>query len=510
MHPASRYSYYYSSVGVTPIYARATGTGDADGSSYANSIAFTDIVQALLPPGQVIILSGTFNQTLTITVSGVLGLASNNIFVTSYDADPAIINSQDTRASGVIIIDQSYVTLTGISSIDATTNCLYLEDCTNITTYNCTFSGSGNQGIQHIGACIATHNNPTCSGNTDDGISVHDSGVITINGGTFDGNDQQINIIATAQVTVNGSPTFTGTSTYDLYVTNGTTNNSAVLTMNGGTVRNVNADINGQLVLNGVTVTGTTSISLSAGTGSLVATGSIFTGTINNSTDGNATLTNCYIESTGTYLGTFTLSKCYVRDDMNLGSTGVLVAEHCIFDGTGTAAALVDVNSGSLAQIRYCIFTNMAANQFGVSYRTGASASSYCNNNAFVGVANVGRGLFSQIDFTSNNNIYYDLAIGYFRSAGTSTVNNSCFNDCTTPKSGTVTSNNEVTGDPLFTNVASLDFSLGLGSSCINTGVDISMPTGILSAVWGDSSTVPVVTTAAQSGNYNIGPFVNL
>jgi hypothetical protein len=496
-----------SGIIIPPIYTKATGTGTGDGSSVANAIAFTDIVQASLIPGQIVYLIGTFNQTLTITASGTPG---RQITFQSYDADPCIVNSQDTRASGIVLVNVDYVTLTGISTIDATTNCLYLQDVENITTNNCTFSGSGNQGIQHIGACIAIHNNPTCENNLDDGISVHDSGVVVVNGGSFSNNDHQINIISTAQLTINGSPTFSGTATYDLFVTNATTDNSTTITMNGGTVRNVDANIGGRLILNNVTVTGTTGVSISTGTGSLVATDTIFTGALTVSTDGNATLTNCYVELWGSVAGSVSLSGCYIQDDVGLSGTAQFFAEHTIFDGTGTAAALVDVNSGALGQFRYCIFTKMAANQFGISYRTGASASAYVNNCAFVGVANVGRGLFSQIDFTSNNNIFFDLAIGYFRSAGTSIINNSCFNDCTTPKSGTVTSNNEVTGDPLFTNVASLDFSLGLGSSCINTGTDISMPTGILSAVWGSSSAVPVVTTAAQSGNYNIGPFVNI
>jgi len=344
--------------------------------------------------------------------------------------------------------------------------------------------------------------------NVDDGISVHDSGIITVNGGTFDSNDQQINIISTAQCTINGSPVFTGTSTVDLYSTDADSNNSVVIIMNGGTVRNINANGGGRIVLNNVIVTGTTVLSQSAGDGSIEGNDSIFIGSLTVGAGGIATLTNCYIQLWGTQGGTTILRKCHVVDDLATNAT--LIAEHTFFDAVGTTNEIVDIVSGGLGQFKYCIFKNPAATQFCVAFRTGASASSYVNNCTFVGSANVGRGLFTQIDLTTSNNIAYDLEIGYFRSAGTSVLNNWCFNDCSTPKSGTVTSNNEVTGDPLFANAGADDYSLLEGSSCIGTGIDLGSDfiEGIESAIWGDDTTAPEVTTANQGVNWNIGAYV--
>jgi hypothetical protein len=495
--------WYSSSQGVR-LYVNAAGAGN--GLSADNPIAFGDLVQATILPGTTVYLLGTFNETLTITCSGEFG---RPITFESFIADPCIIDSQDTRTSGIIAIGRSYLTFTGISSIDATTNCLYLEDSTNIITNDCVFTGSGNQGIQHIGATTATHNNPTCSGNVDDGISIHDSGNIILNGGAFSNNDHQINVIADAQLTINGSPTFSGTSTYDIYATNATTEGSCVITMNGGTVRTVNSDIGAYVILMGVTVSGTVSVSLSSGTGTVFGVDSFFNGTVNISTAGTVDCTNCYIETIGTYLGNLIVRKSKVQDDLNLGATASIYGRHTIFNGVGTAAALVDVNSGALAQIRYCVFKNMAANQFGVAIRTGANPASYVDNCVFAGTANVGRGSFSQINFTLNNNIYFDLAIGHFRSAGDQILNNCCFNDCTTPKSGTnITSNNEVTGDPLFVNAGFDDYNIQAGSSCLGTGKTLTEDEAIDTATWGDSSTVPVVTTADQGVNWNIGAYI--
>ena len=497
-----RYIYYN---GGPSFFVRPSGStyGIGDGSSYDNAWAGdTDIEWAEIPSGGKLYIAGTWVEALNVV--------NSNVTIESYSDDPCTIDCNDSINSGIVITDKTNVTLIGLTVIDAVVSGIHWENSIGTAT-NCTTTGSGNQGVQHIGTCQVTYNNLTSSDNIDDGISVHDSGIIVVNGGTFSGNAENINIIATAHVTINDSPTFAGTSTYDLYVTNATTDDSAVITMNGGTVRNINADIGGRIVLNGVTVSGTTALSAGSGAGSIEATDSIFTGSVTVSTGGTFTATNCYINLWGgTPSGNINLNKCHVTDDVSLLSTCQFIAENTLFDLSGTAGAGVDVNTGCLGQFKYCTFKNMGSTQFGVSIRSGASSSSYVNNCNFIGAANAGRGLFTQIDFTSNNNIYYDLAIGYFRSAGTSIINNSCFFDCTTPKSGTVTSNNEVTGDPVLADVANNDFTLGGGSSCIGTGVDLgdTYDGGIESAEWGDSDTVPVVTTGVQAVSWNIGSYI--
>src|SRR5690606_23104634 len=98
----------------------------------------------------------------------------------------------------------------------------------NIVTNNCEFSNTGNQGIQHLNSASATHNNPICRNNLDDGISGHDDSVIIVNGGIFELNDQAINVVNRTNLTVTGNPVFINNTTYDLWVTNATEPNSCL------------------------------------------------------------------------------------------------------------------------------------------------------------------------------------------------------------------------------------------------------------------------------------------
>jgi hypothetical protein len=491
-------------------YVRPLGGsyGSEDGTSYANAWdGFADINTAVIHSGDTVLIDGTHNEFFPASK------VVNGVTYKSYNTgSPAILDGQDTRNICMDVTGKSNVSVQYINFVNALVTCLHLDGTTGFTSLNILVDGSGNQGIQHLGASTATHTNLTASNCADDGVSVHDTGIVYINGTSlFDGNLQNINNVGSSQVYLSGNFTFQGTSTYDLYATNADTEGSCFITVTGpGTVRNINSDIGAVINLTDVTVSGTTAISGSVGTGSVVLVRSILTGALTLSAQGTLTATDSRITSIAVSSGAYILDKCVVRDEINMTSTGSILAYRTFFDGTGTTAALVDVNSGASAGIRNCIFKGMATNIFGLSYRTGAIITFEPSGNVFIGAANVGRGLFSQIDITSNNNIYYDLAIGTFRSAGTFVVNNSCYFDCTTPKSGTTTSNNEVTGDPLFIDVSTNDYNLGIGSSCLDTGLTLGagFEVAIDTAVWGDASTVPVVVTADQSGTWNIGAYV--
>jgi hypothetical protein len=443
---------YYSSAGVTPvippIYARATGQGTTDGSSDANAIAFNNIIQALLPPGQIIYLSGTFNQTLTITCSGTLGLSSNNIFFVSNDADPCIVNSQDTRNSGIDITSQSYITLTGITSIDAVVNCLLINGSTNITTNNCTFTGSGNQGIQHLLTSSATHNNPTCSNNTDDGISSHENGTVYIYGGTYENNSQAINFINTSTFYVYNAYNFSN-NTVDIEVGTGTvTADRATLNAYNCRVRNVKTTASG--IVN------------------------FFDSEIRYST------------GVSDQLGQMNFTRCQIN-------------------GSGAADHLFDFQSGSSFSFKYCQFINIPSGFIGMVLRAGVTDLG-THNLVFYGGANVGTGIQSLITTTLYNIVFKNMASGIVRTGGTLTLENCCFHGNTTAKTGTITSNNEVTGDPNFIDAENGNFNLGVGSSCLGTGETRSDGTAIDSANF--SANPPSVTTGSQGVNWNIGAYV--
>lgn len=489
-------------------YVRPSGGsyGNEDGTSYDNAWdGFANIDTAVINSGDVVYIAGTHNEFLTAAK------IVNGVSYVSLIADPATLSGQDSRNICADCTSKSNVTFTDIIFSDAVVSCLNIDSSTGIITNNCTFSGSGNQGLQHLGTTTATHNNPTCSDCVDDGLSMHDDCVVILVGGTFNGNDQNINIVGNAQITITGSPTFTGTSTYDLYSTSASTPDSCAITMTGGTVRNINADVGGRINLTNVTVSGTTAISGSVGAGSVYATNTIFTGALTLSAGGTLSATNSRITAiSATTAGAMILSKCIVRDEVTLISGASILAEYTFFEGVGTNNELVDVQLGASGGVKYCVFKHIAASQFGLAYRTGSTVTHAPNGNIFIGSSNVGRGIFSQIDITINNNIFYDLEIGAFRSAGTFVLNNACLFDCTTPKSGTITSNSEVTTDPVFADVANNDYNLGVGSSCLGTGVTLSasFDEAIDTAVWGDASTVPVVATAEQAVAWNIGAYV--
>lgn len=479
-------------------YGLGNGTSFNDAWSGLANVGFETIGE-----GDTLYILGQHNEFLIVE--------NDNLTIKGdYSGITGVISGGNLRTSCLSLTGRKNVRINTLKLTNATVSCLHLENASGITTNSITCSFSGNQGIQHMGKTIAIHHKPTLISNTDDGISSHDDGNIKVYGGVFSGNTQQINIVGNSILDIYESPSFVGTSTYDLYSTNGTTANSCIITMHGGSVRNVNSDINGLVILNDVTVNGTTQVSTSTGAASLTANRSIFKGSVSISGDAIGTFNNCRITTFGSVAGLLNLSKCYVKDEISLSASGKVVGEYTKFDGTGLSTHLIDTASGSTVQIKYSIFRNIPANQFGIAIRTGINASSYVNNCNFIGSANVGRGLYSQASITTNNNLFNDLDIGYFRAAGTATLNNTCFFDNNTAKSGAPTSNNEVTGDPKFADAGNDDYSLLEGSSCHGTGrvLSESFAVGILSADWGDENTVPTIVTTSQSEAWNIGAFV--
>ena len=152
----------------------------------------------------------------------------------------------------------------------------------------------------------------------------------------------------------------------------------------------------------------------------------------------------------------------------------------------------------------------MNGGDFGVVFRTGSSGN--VDNCTFVGVSNVGEGIFAQGSLTTNNNIFTDLNGGYNNISGTDVINNSCFFNNNTDITGTVTNNSPQTTDPLLVDVPNNDFSLDVGSSCIGTALDLGAETeGIFTANWGNGvDEIPVITMKFQTdGAWDIGAYVN-
>lgn len=543
-------------------YVRPSGGsyGAADGTTYATAWdGFTNIdwTAAGVQPGDTLFIAGTHTELLTVGGSGTIG--SIITIRGDYPADAGVIDAEDTRNQGISNVSKNYITFTSISSIDAVVSCLSIEGTsTGIVTNSCTFSGSGNQGIQHLATVSATHNDVTCSGNADDGISGHDSATITVNGGTISGNDQGINVIADVVCTITGGVTFTSNVSYDLFVTAATGDETAIINITGSTLPvKTECRNGGKLILDTCVISGALNVGVT-GNGFLEGTDCTFSGAVryydNADVDidncdhtstltvdslavivmvnsaitplilafdltatncvfdniefragGTNVLTQCLIKALNTaYFGTVTLNKCYVTDNASI--SGALTVNHSLFDGTGTSDHILDVVSGGSLTIANSIFRDIITTKFGVAFRTGSSG--VVNGCNFWDVGKVGKGIFTQVSLTASNCIFENLATGIHQTAGTVVSDNSVFYDNTANTAGTVTQNSSQTGDPLFTNAAANDFSLGVGSSGLTNGKTLgaSFDDGIDTAVWGNgTSETPVVTTLQQTGSWDIG-----
>ena len=134
------------------------------------------------------------------------------------------------------------------------------------------------------------------------------------------------------------------------------------------------------------------------------------------------------------------------------------------------------------------------------------------NNCTFVGNSNVGRGISAQGRVNVKNTIFHTMnqcvnpngANGIVTFDYCNTFSNTTIN--VNQNGGTFSNTNNITTDPLFTNISTLDFRLQAGSGSLNSGATLTNAIGIESADW--VSTIPTVTTINQSGTWDRGACV--
>lgn len=497
----------------TVYYVRPAGGGPygtSDGLSYANAWAGDAEINRTLIAGNKLFFCGTHTEDFIFNV--------NDVVMESYGPDPFVLD-----ATGILIGFQltggtKYV-LKGLEINNATTSCLDIRGATTFKTYDLVLTNSGNQGAQHYGTCSGTHNNITSTDNVDDGVSGHDSSNISVNGGTFERNAAGVNFVQSSTCTMSGSFTWgTGldaNTTYDLQSSGADSDKSTTIIYNsssplqtecnafsGGWIQ-MNGSIANPIVCNGNIV------AASAGTGFLDLTAVIINGSLNVNSGGVANVTSSLVSTLSATGGKINYSKCRIRGASNYSDDVTL--EYCLIDEG--ADIMIDTQSGASLSAKYCVFYNTGTD-YGAATRTG-SALDQLVNCTFVDTNNTSNGYFSNITTTIKNNIFTGLATGIrVVGAGVVVTGDYCctFNNTTTSSgTGTYTQTNGQTTNPNLTAPASLDFSLGTGSSCLGTGVDLgaSLEEGIESAEWGDGSTeVPEVTLGTQSANWNIGAYV--
>lgn len=441
--------------GGTAWYVRPAGGsyGAEDGTTYDTAwdgFSNIDWTATGVQPGDTLYVCGTHTELLSVGGSGIFGQVIT--IRGDYSEAAGIIDGEDTRNACLAIESKNYVTISAISLIDAVVSCSYTSGTSSNVIFNGVISlGSGNQAFQNLNTAEVSYFDCILSGCADDGYSLHDSAVVNINGGTITGCDQAINVIEDGVCTVS-NVVFIGSGTYDIYVTQST------------------------------------------GLARVDASNCVFS-------------KHLWYESSGQ--GSITDSR--VAASVLVSATAVLNVERCLFDGTAINDHLIDV-LGEVT-IKYCVFTNMQVNKFATVARAGSTA--IINNCTIFNGVNAGKGVFAAETFTINNVIVEGLNTGLLTNGAiTLTANNTSFydnSDDINDGSGTVVNNNPQAGNPGMVDPDNEDFSLGGASTIIGDGLDLgaSYETGIDTADWGDSGTIPVVTTKTQTGSWDIGAHIS-
>lgn len=394
--------------------------------------------------GDTVTSSYTLTGNLSCTNTGnALNVGANDIII---DLGGYTISGDDTNVTiGINNSNYTSVTIQNGTIVDTTDSGVLFGGSSTGLVQNINCNSTGNQGFQNTGTANVVYKNITANNNVDDGFSMHDSSVATIDGGTFENNEQNINIIDDSVLTANNvSMVMKNNSTsYAILLTGSTGLLSATfnnLTVTGSsTSKHIYSD-SGMLVINGLSMT-------SSGSHGIYC--------YNNAT---VTINNSVVD------GEFSVSPIL---NANTGSPFVVINATTV-DGNNIGSHLIDIMGGS-ATIKNTIIKGMADTKYAIAVRSIGSA--YIYNNIVIGSGKIGNGIFTEGTSTTKNNIFYDLGICIIRTAGTPSVDYNLFYLYTTKLSGTITSTNEVIGNPLF--ISATNFNLQSSSPAIFAGTPV-------------------------------------
>jgi len=490
--------------GETFYYVRPAGDtyGAGDGTTYDDAWAGFDEIDWDVVSGNSLYIAGTHTESLTVGADSVTIRGD-------YSEDSGIINNTASISDLVTINNKQNIILNSLTVTNATQSNIVITGNSTVTTNDCLLQDSGNQNLQCEGTSVSTHNNIICTGGVDDGVSGHDTAIITLNGSStnISGNNQGVNVIENCVININCN---IGVNTqYDIYGVNNT--GSGVVTINMSNVSTAIVFSQTDCLINLTNCQVTTSLTVNGtvpGTASAIATNCIIEEAIFGTYTEGAEFNDCLIKNiSGNIGGSITFNDSLILD--RLVVYGDVTANRCLFtcDNAGANHVISVDNSGNYESY-YSIYKNIPSAKFAILYLAGTTGKA--DNNTFIGVSKVGRGIYLNVDFTANNNIFTDLDYGLFQAGGTVVSNNSVYYDNTVDIQGTVTNNNQQTGDPLLADVANNDFSPGVGSSAIGNGATLTESTGIDTADWGNGTNeVPTVTTKEQGASWDIGAYIS-
>lgn len=480
------------------FYVRPTGTtyGTGDGTSYANAWSGFGNVNWASVENNRLAVCGNHSELLTV------GADNCNIRFNDINESGAI-SGGDTLSTTIDIDSKIGVVLDSPIATDATTQCLFIRGNAVATTNNGVFSGSGNQAIQHYDTCTAIHNNLVCDDNVDDGISGHNSATITVNTGTFSNNIQSgVNTIEDCNTIINNG-TFIN-NLYDVWSANASSAESNVITVNNSTLPNIAKATNlSKVVLNGCN---TSNVTLESTSYAELNTSVIDTLIVGANT---VIINNCRLNDINSISsgGFVEITDSYVKPVGVFDNNGTLRLLRTLFDSSDCTDHTIDNNSGAVFKAQYCMFRNPIAGKYALSIRTGSTVEAL-EGITLSGTSNLGRGIYSQIAITAKNTIITGLDVGVTVAVSGQdiTLEKGCLFDNTTTAngSGALIQNDMQNTDPLFTDEVNEDYSLQVGSDCIGNGETLTETEGFDTVDWGDSSTIPTITTQTLSV-FNIG-----
>ena len=467
-----------SNIGITAqlganlnYFVRPVGTtyGSGDGLSYDNAFSgFAAIDWTKVSAGKRLFVCGSHSETLTIENNGVK-------IYGNYSLESGLITGDDIRDECLVINNHNYISINNILLTHALVSCLNVEGTSNnAVTNNIETSYSGNQGVQHQNTVSVIHNNLFSHDNGDDGLSSHGALSIIINNATIYNNPQNIAIIGNSNLEVNDSHIY-GSILEPVYCAE-SAGVSAIFNrciIEGGTHNTVNSGaavtFNSCLMKSPIKITtGTVNISKSLMTG------------------------NCYLLALNT------------NSTFNIQYSGFINSTHA------THICDVDsVNSG-IYNIKYSVFDDIPSTKSAIVTRTALTQISL-NNCTITSLLRAGNGLLNVGGMTVSNTIFTSLGIGIKINSGVTVADNCCFYDNTTSTSGTITNNSPITTDPKLKSVATNDYSLDTGSSCIGTGKILTgFEIGIESAIWGNGTNeIPVVNLKSQAETWDVGAYIH-
>ena len=497
MFPNNTISNITNTAGSVYWYASQLGAGTKDGTSEANASDISGIPYGSMGLGDNLYLMGTVTDTVRIE--------TNDINVRGDLAGKELTLDATGLNAGLIVDSKTGLKIYGGTYTNATVSNIHLEGTAEVETFNAITTNSGNQNVQHLDDTIAIHNNITATGGFDDGISGHERANITLNGdGTnISGNNQGVNVIEHCVVNINCN--IGANTSEDVSLTNNFGSGVATANLNNCSAGVVIANRGSKIVLNNANITTSLDIEgVSAAFGEVEANNSVIKQLRADDSDSIGNYTQCLIvDNLYSLRGTHNFYKCRILGDFRMFDA--VEFKWCLFSNENTTQHTIDANNVGDIKAHYNIFSNVTTGKFGLVADSGSTVEA--SNNTFLGN---GRGMYSNTAFTTANNIFSDLSIGYFASAVVPTLDNNCFFDNGTDINGTATNNNAQTTSPLLVDTANNDFSLGAGSSCIGTGKTLTESEGIDIAIWGNGvNETPVVTTKTQGASWDIGAYVS-